>query len=640
MDIKEIKKQFKELSDKMQDGLKDNPEMSLLLNSMSMLFGIMLNQNDEASKESKELKELVKELSKQIDQQAKQLSLQTKQLEKQAKQIEKLTEAIANKTLTNKRVSSENINGRKSEKNKGIDSSDKNRDVEKTKVKPPRKSLEVEYENRYIGHNGQEFTEEAANKLIGTVFEGSNGKKYRYTRKLASSTKNVLSLKLREITYYKLEYVEVDDLGVEVLGAKKETAVSSKTDFLKKTPISTALMAYIVYMWIALKCPLNRVATHLYELGVDVRKQQLYKYVDITSALLMPVYIQFKSHLKDEKWLCVDETYYSTREKLKDSEQEDKPPNGKRKSQKSLSKSMRSYMYGIVGSRVCIYLHDIYRDTDIPKNILKENDVGKDTYVGTDGLYRENFGKDGESTLFMHGLCWVHTKRYFCVVLNYATDILGKPIKQFVDCKWEQDIEDTRIIVDKISNAFHIMNDITRRCNNDTSLDIVALKNKELRPVIEDIFSVGRYIYEDIKCKKDEDAKRDCSKYFRQAITYLVNNEKGLKTFLDSPYGLMHTTSVEEKFRELDILRNSMMASDTIKGAENLALYYSLYKTVKLNGIEFEKYIDKCFCVMTEHMHQIEFAKDERGTITDFKSHSIPSEILESLMPWNMAEEN
>ena len=204
MDIKEIKKQFKELSDKMQDGLKNNPEMSLLLNSMTMLVNIILNHIDEASKESKEL---VKGLLKQIDQQAKQLDQQAKQLEKQAKQIEKLTEAIANKTLTNKRVSSENINGRKSEKNKGIDSSDKNRDVEKTKVKPPRKRLEVEYENSYIGHNGQEFTEDEANKLIGTVFEGSNGKKYRYTRKLASSTKNELSLKLREITYYKLEYV-------------------------------------------------------------------------------------------------------------------------------------------------------------------------------------------------------------------------------------------------------------------------------------------------------------------------------------------------------------------------------------------------------------------------------------------------
>ena len=89
----------------MQDGLKDNPEMSLLLNSMTMLVDIILNHIDEASKE---LKELVKELSKQ--------------LEKQTKQIKKLTEAIANKTLTNKRVSSENINGRKSEKNKGVDS--------------------------------------------------------------------------------------------------------------------------------------------------------------------------------------------------------------------------------------------------------------------------------------------------------------------------------------------------------------------------------------------------------------------------------------------------------------------------------------------------------------------------------------
>ena len=55
MDIKEIKKQFKELSDKMQDGLKNNPEMSLLLNSMTMLVNIILNHIDEASKESKEL---------------------------------------------------------------------------------------------------------------------------------------------------------------------------------------------------------------------------------------------------------------------------------------------------------------------------------------------------------------------------------------------------------------------------------------------------------------------------------------------------------------------------------------------------------------------------------------------------------
>mgnify|MGYP006873053390 CR=1 FL=1 len=90
---------------------------------------------------------------------------------------------------------------------------------------------------------------------------------------------------------------------------------------------------------------------------------------------------------------------------------------------------------------------------------------------------------------------------------------------------------------------------------------------------------------------------------------------------MDSPYGLMHSTKVEEKFRELDILRNSMIASDTIKGAENLAMIYSLYKTSQMHGIEFESYMQKVLTVMTEHMNEIQFTKDQRGTITGFESH-------------------
>lgn len=40
---------------------------------------------------------------------------------------------------------------------------------------------------------------------------------------------------------------------------------------------------------------------------------------------------------------------------------------------------------------------------------------------------------------------------------------------------------------------------------------------------------------------------------------------------------------------------------------------------------------------MTERMSQIQFERDSRGTITGYKSHSISSEILDKLMPWNMA---
>lgn len=157
---------------------------------------------------------------------------------------------------------------------------------------------------------------------------------------------------------------------------------------------------------------------------------------------------------------------------------------------------------------------------------------------------------------------------------------------------------------------------MTARCKADSNLNIVELKNKKLKPLIEEICNDAKCIYADIKAEKNKEPKRKCSDKFKAGIVYIVNNEEKLKTFLDPPYGLMHSTKVEEKFRELDILRNSMLASDTFEGAEHLALFYSLYKTAQLNHIEFER--------------------DSRGKITGYKSHSIPSEILDKLMPWNM----
>lgn len=40
---------------------------------------------------------------------------------------------------------------------------------------------------------------------------------------------------------------------------------------------------------------------------------------------------------------------------------------------------------------------------------------------------------------------------------------------------------------------------------------------------------------------------------------------------------------------------------------------------------------------MTHHMNEIEFEKDKRGTITDFKSHNIFSVVLDKHIPRNMA---
>lgn len=610
VDLKELQKQFDKISKQVEKETESQPVLALLMNTLLGFFRIIFGL-----------------------------------LEEQIKLNQILQEKLGNKTVDSKRANNENINGRGCEKKKGVDSSDKNRIKATTKEQAATKDVKVVEQEKVIGYDGKEYDKEEADKLIGTTFIGADGRRYKYTRKLNSSRKTDFNVTLTKTQYFKLEYVPVDDDLNPLPDAVPQTAVSAKTDFLKKTEVSVNLMAHIVYLWIRLKSPLNRVATSLAEYGIRLSRQQLYKNVGITADMLMPIFKRMEYYIQEEVRLLLDETYYACREKLRlcISPPEDDKEKSKAKGQRSLSKSMRSYFYGIVGDRICLYYHDLDRNSDIPKDILISNNVREDAFVETDGFYRKCFNistnedDNTQTELFKHGVCYVHLKRYFCVLINYATKTDGTPIAEFVECKWEQDIEDSKRISDKISKAFLVCNKITKRCD-DKSLDIVALKHEELRPLIDAIFTDIRTIYDDINCKKGEKARRSCSKKFRDAIKYAINNETKLKTFLDSPYGLMSSTKVEEKFRELDILRNGMLASDTCKGAENLALFYSLYKTAQMHGIEFETYLQKAITVMTEHLDEIEFEKDHRGTIIGYKSHSISDEILDKLMPWNMAQ--
>ena len=57
-----------------------------------------------------------------------------------------------------------------------------------------------------------------------------------------------------------------------------------------------------------------------------------------------------------------------------------------------------------------------------------------------------------------------------------------------------------------------------------------------------------------------------------------------------------------------------------------------------MHGIEFETYMQRCITAMSEHLNDNEFEKDPKGTIKGYTTHSISEEILENLMPWNMAK--
>jgi hypothetical protein len=41
---------------------------------------------------------------------------------------------------------------------------------------------------------------------------------------------------------------------------------------------------------------------------------------------------------------------------------------------------------------------------------------------------------------------------------------------------------------------------------------------------------------------------------------------------------------------------------------------------------------------MMKHINQIDFEKNDKGTITGYRGHSISDDILDSIAPWNLVK--
>ena len=637
MDQQELHQRFKDIALKLQAATSSDPLLSALITTMMTLFE---TQNGQLALQNEQLTNLNKKLEEN------QITI-----EKLMALIDTLNMRLGNRTLTTKKLSDENINGKKSEKKKGIDSSSKEKKPKASKKSTSTSDdIKVEERQRCVDVDGTTLTLEEAKKKLGTIFTGKDGRRYKYVRINDSSDKVGIELTVIRTHYTKLQVVAVDENGNELSDIKVPVTVYPETDYLKKSSMSISLMSLILEQWLNLKAPLNRISQYLSRHGIEYTRQQLYSYTDTTAAMLMPVFKYMERYIAEAKLIGVDETYWSCREKQKlkdDSSVED--DNSKRKSQRSKSKTCRSYVFGIITPKVCLYYHSLERNSDIPKTILLDNEVSKDCFVESDAFYRKMFSIkieiDGkEVRLFCHGICWIHARRNFCELINYATHKDGTPITDMVKNNWEQDIEDSKELIEAITKCFNVYNEQVRKCISNSKLDIVKLKNKHVKPLIDAIFDKAKAIFKDIErvranknTKEQPEPKRKCSDRLYKAIVYLVKNEDRLRAFLDSPYGVMQNNNVEEKFRELDILRNGMIASDTCKGAANLTVFYSLYKTCILHNTDFRTYMKKVIETMTLHMNEIEFEKDKRGTITGYKSHKISSDVLESLMPWNMA---
>ena len=100
------------------------------------------------------------------------------------------------------------------------------------------------------------------------------------------------------------------------------------------------------------------------------------------------------------------------------------------------------------------------------------------------------------------------------------------------------------------------------------------------------------------------------------AFTYLLNQEKYLRVFLNDGDVPMDNNASERAIRGFCIRKKNWEVIDTINGAKTSAVIYSLAETAKANNLKSYEYFEHLLTVISEYMED-----------TDRK-------FLEELLPW------
>ena len=100
------------------------------------------------------------------------------------------------------------------------------------------------------------------------------------------------------------------------------------------------------------------------------------------------------------------------------------------------------------------------------------------------------------------------------------------------------------------------------------------------------------------------------------AFTYLLNQEKYLRVFLEDGDVPMDNNASERAIRGFCIGKKNWQVIDTINGAKTSAVIYSLAETAKANNLKSYEYFEHLLTVISEYMED-----------TDRK-------FLEELLPW------
>lgn len=355
--------------------------------------------------------------------------------------------------------------------------------------------------------------------------------------------------------------VEVDEHHVGVYASKSDGHIV-KADhpkaLLHGSPVSSSLAAAIMNGKYVNAVPLYRQEQEFLRYGLSISRQNMANWmIRLGEGYLAVMYDYLHEALYEYHVIQADETSVLVNK------------DGRAAGSKSWMWVYRSgHLYQ--DRQIVLYDYQKTRNSSHPRAFLKN-------YSGicvTDGYQVYHTVEKEHETLRIAG-CWVHARRRF----DEALKVIPKELQ-------------------KKSAAYPVMKQIQAIYREEGKLkDLPAderLEQRQLviKPLVEALFA---YL-------KQHQAEVPASKKLGEAFTYILNQEKYLRVFLEDGEVPIDNNASERAIRGFCVGRKNWQMIDTINGAKASAIIYSIAETAKANNLKPYDYFVYLLDEIPKHM--------------------------------------
>ena len=380
------------------------------------------------------------------------------------------------------------------------------------------------------------------------------------------------------VEYEPARYV-VKEHHVEVYCGKKEDRIvraDHPVELLKSSIATPSLVAGIMNGKYVNALPLYRMEQEFTRSGVPISRQTMAGWVIRTAERYLSLpYDRLKAELLGHGVIHADETPVLV--------SKDGRPAG--------SKSyMWVYRSNVLDEDpVVIYEYQKTRKADHPKEFLKDFSGT----VVTDGyeVYHK-LARDRKDEVRIAG-CWVHLKRKY----TDAVKAMGKSGRDTVAGTLAGHG------VELIRQIFHEDNLLEAM----TAEERLNERDLKIRPLVDDFFGWVRE-------NRNSVTKKSAT---GTAFSYTLEQEAYLRVFLTDGNVPMDNNAAERAIRPFCIGKKNWVMCDTVNGARDSAIVYSLTETAKANGLKPYEYLKHLLTEIPKHMDDTDLS------------------FLDDLLPWS-----